>query len=100
MFKSASALAMKSSAVPAVDIIDNGATEHAKRAISGVRKVSASTPDQNNFYTRVRNGYSLNELRVGTITIRVFDIDSELTCTLARKSVARKDVQSNYCRVG
>lgn len=81
--------------------VDNADTGHAQKAAQALRELMPRVGDAAAFYRRVRNGYQLNELGAGTTSVIAdFDLDAELVALLADKSVAGKNMHSDYCRVG
>ncbi len=81
--------------------VDNAATGHARRAVQAVRDALPRMGDVAGFWRRVRAGYQLNGLGVGTnAVIRGFDLQAELERILARKSVVGHGAHGDYCRLG
>ena len=81
--------------------VDNADTGHAKTALNGLHEAWPVVGDGDRFYERVRNGYKLNMLGTDTASvIAAFDLEAELIAILAEKSVAGRQVHSDYCRVG
>src|SRR5690554_2893105 len=79
--------------------IDNAESGHAARAVQAVRDAMPQLGDKNTFYQRVRNGYQLNALEVGTNdAIADFDLDQEFLDVLASKAEGAQ-LHSDYCRV-
>ena len=81
--------------------VDNADTGHATTALSGLHEAWPVVGDSDRFYERVMNGYKLNMLGVDTVSvIAAFDLEAELIAILSEKSVAGRQVHSDYCRVG
>jgi len=79
--------------------VDNAGTGHARKALESVRAL-CPPGDEQNYYTRVRRGYCLNELGMGTVSvIESFDLEAELARVLAEKSVHGRHMHSDYCKV-
>jgi len=80
--------------------VDNSNTGHAKNALVGLRESWPVVGDAQRFYQRVANGYKLNMLGASTTSIiHSFDLEQELFAIFKEKSVAGKQVHSDYCRV-
>lgn len=80
--------------------IDNAATGHAHKAVQTVLDNLPQVGDAEAFYQRVRNGYLLNELGVGsTAAIAAFDLEHELLTLLENKRSLAGQVHSDYCRI-
>jgi len=81
--------------------VDNADTGHARKALHGLQALMPRVGDRTAFYRRVRNGYLLNELGASTTSVIAdFDLDAALLRMLADKSVAGKNMHSDYCRIG
>ncbi|MGK5023412.1 iron-containing redox enzyme family protein [Janthinobacterium sp. RB2R34] len=81
--------------------VDNGSTGHARKATDAVLQLMPRFGDAQAFYRRVRNGFRLNDLGAGTTDIIAgFDLRQELIRILCEKSVAGKNMHSDYCRIG
>ena len=81
--------------------VDNGSTGHARKATDAVLQLMPRFGDSKAFYRRVQNGFRLNDLGAGTTDIIAgFDLRQELVRILCEKSVAGKNMQSDYCRIG
>jgi len=79
--------------------VDNAGTGHARKALESVRAL-CPPGDEQNYYNRVRRGYCLNDLGVGTVqVIESFDLEAELARVLAEKSVHGRHMHSDYCKV-
>jgi hypothetical protein len=80
--------------------VDNASNGHAAKAVDALKNLMPRIGDSGDFYRRVIDGYRLNELGASTnSTIASFDLDAELTGIMAAKSVAGKNMHSDYCRV-
>ncbi|RYX92510.1 MAG: iron-containing redox enzyme family protein [Comamonadaceae bacterium] len=80
--------------------VDNADSGHARRAIDAVRELLPQLGDQDAFWQRVRNGYKLNELGMGTTAvIRSFDLEREVVEIMTRKSIRGNGAHSDYCKV-
>lgn len=81
--------------------VDNGSTGHARKATDAVLQLMPRFGDAQDFYRRVQNGYRLNDLGAGTNDIiKGFGLQQELVRILCEKSVAGKNMHSDYCRIG
>ena len=81
--------------------VDNGSSGHARKATDAVVQLMPRFGDAQAFYRRVRNGFRLNDLGAGTNDIiKGFDLQQELVRILCEKSVAGKNMHSDYCRIG
>jgi len=81
--------------------VDNADTGHARKAAQGLRALMPRVGDTAAFYRRVRNGYLLNELGASTTSVIAdFDLDAALIAVLSEKSVAGRNMHSDYCRIG
>lgn len=80
--------------------VDNAGTGHARKAIDSVLSAMPATGDRQAFLQRLRAGYLLNDLGLGTVdVIRSFDLESELVRILKKKSVHGRHAHSDYCRI-
>jgi len=80
--------------------IDNAATGHAQKAAQTVLDNLPQVGDSREFYQRVRNGYLLNDLGIGsTAAAAAFDIEHELLSLLENKRALAGHVHSDYCRI-
>ncbi|CAN5438813.1 iron-containing redox enzyme family protein [soil metagenome] len=80
--------------------VDNSDSGHARRAVDAVQEMLPQLGDRNAYWQRVRNGYMLNELGMGTVaTIRSFDIEHEVHEILTRKAIGGHGAHSDYCKV-
>lgn len=81
--------------------VDNADTGHALKALQGLQALMPRVGDRAAFYRRVRKGYQLNELGASTTSvIAEFDLDAVLVRMPADKSVAGKNMHSDYYRIG
>jgi hypothetical protein len=81
--------------------VDNADSGHARKAAQAVFDLMPRTGDTAAFLARVRAGYQLNELGASTLSvIEEFDLEHELVTLLAAKSIAGKNMHSDYCRIG
>lgn len=80
--------------------VDNADTGHAQNALTGLREAWPVLGDSKRFYQRVVNGYKLNMLGVSTnAVIEAFNLEHALIEILKEKSVAGRQVHSDYCRI-
>ncbi|RYZ11586.1 MAG: iron-containing redox enzyme family protein [Comamonadaceae bacterium] len=80
--------------------VDNAASGHASRAVKAATQAIPALGDARAFWQRVRNGYAMNDLGVGTVSaIESFDLDAEFHRVLARRSPEGKVAHSDYCRL-
>jgi hypothetical protein len=80
--------------------IDNASSGHARRAVDTVQAFYRSAPDKTDFLRRLRAGYQLNELGLGsTAVIQAFDLESELVDRLEHKRAFAQNMHSDYCRL-
>jgi hypothetical protein len=80
--------------------IDNASSGHAKKAVETVNQFLASAPDADEFLTRLRNGYKLNDLGAGTAAvIDSFDLEQEVVAMLENKRSFGQHMHSDYCRL-
>lgn len=81
--------------------IDNAAAGHARKAAQSLQQACPAAGDACDFYRRVADGYRLNELGAGTLSvIASFDLQQELVRILQEKAIVGRHMHSNYCRVG
>lgn len=79
--------------------IDNASSGHARRAVQSVLELMPHGGDAHEYWQRVRRGYRLNDLGVGTTAvIQAFDLEAELVAMLERKRVFGQHMHSDYCR--
>ncbi|KQP20070.1 iron-containing redox enzyme family protein [Pseudorhodoferax sp. Leaf267] len=80
--------------------VDNADSGHARKAVDAVALNAPRYPDAERYWQRVRRGYRLNDLGLGTnAVIGGFDIDAEVLRIFAAKSVAGAGAHSDYCRI-
>jgi hypothetical protein len=81
--------------------IDNVATGHAHKALDGLKQSMPLVGDADAFYHRVKDGYRLNDLGANAMSvIKSFDLENEVLAIFKKKSVAGKNMHSDYCRIG
>ncbi|MGB3127673.1 MAG: iron-containing redox enzyme family protein [Pseudomonas sp.] len=79
--------------------IDNASSGHARRAVQAVLELMPCGLDATDFWQRVRRGYRLNDLGVGTTAvIQAFELECELVAMLERKRPFGLHMHSDYCR--
>jgi hypothetical protein len=80
--------------------VDNADSGHARKAIDAVALNASRYLDAEDYWQRIRKGFRLNDLGVGTEeAISRFDIAKEVIRIFTAKSVAGAGAHSNYCRV-
>lgn len=80
--------------------VDNADSGHARKAVDAVFQNMARFADADVFWARVRRGYRLNDLGLGTnAVISGFDSSEEVLRILTAKSVAGAGAHSDYCRI-
>ena len=80
--------------------VDNADTGHARRAVQAVLDNLPHGTGRDDFWRRIRNGYKLGNLGIGTTqVISGFEIEQEVTSIFSRKSVTGHGAHSDYCRV-
>jgi hypothetical protein len=80
--------------------VDNAATGHAHDAVDALLRALAQAADPAAFYQRVRAGYRLNAIGIGSEqVIAGFDVERELVRVLAGKAATGQNMHSDYCRV-
>lgn len=80
--------------------VDNADSGHARKAIDAVALNASRYPDAQRYWQRVRAGYRLNDLGLGTTqVIGGFDLDAEVLRILHAKSTAGAGAHSDYCRI-
>jgi hypothetical protein len=80
--------------------VDNADSGHARKAIDAVTLNAARFADAPRYWERVRRGYRLNDLGLGTTSvISGFDLDAEVLRIFMAKSVAGAGAHSDYCRI-
>ncbi|MBB1600784.1 hypothetical protein A9977_12125 [Variovorax sp. UMC13] len=81
--------------------VDNTDSGHAKKAIDAVALNASRYGDAAGYWRRVRTGYRLNDLGLGTTAaIKAFDVDAEVLRIFTAKSAAGAGAHSDYCRIG
>lgn len=81
--------------------IDNASTGHARKALQSVLDCMPRVGDAAEFQRRVRNGYQLNLVGMGTQqAIASFDLERELLRVLVEKASIGAQLHSDYCRIG
>ena len=81
--------------------IDNAATGHAQKAANGVLALLPQLGGGEEFYRRVLNGYKLNLLGAGTLSVIAdFDLEQEMVKVLRGKSLVGQHMHSDFCRIG
>ena len=79
---------------------DNKDTGHARRAVRTVLDNLPKLGNADEYWRRVRLGYSLSNSGVGTLdVISGFNIEHEVINIFSRKGVAGRGMHSNYCRI-
>jgi hypothetical protein len=79
--------------------IDNSDTGHAMRAVQAAFDCAAGFVDQEEYWTRVRNGAALANYGVGTEEIiQKFHLTHEVEEIFTKKARAGRGAHSNYCR--
>jgi hypothetical protein len=80
--------------------VDNADSGHARKAVDAVALNAARYPDADRYWERVRRGYRLNALGLGTTaTIGGFDLGAEVLRIFTAKSAAGAGAHSDYCRI-
>jgi len=80
--------------------IDNASTGHARKAADTVSDLLPGGEANAEFLERVRAGYRLNDLGVGsTAVIKAFDLEQEVVDMLERKRSFGQHMHSDYCRL-
>ncbi|MGC3986737.1 MAG: iron-containing redox enzyme family protein [Pseudorhodoferax sp.] len=80
--------------------VDNADSGHARKAIDAVALNAARFADARRYWERVRQGYRLNDLGLGTGgVIAGFDLDAEVLRIFMAKSAAGAGAHSDYCRI-
>ncbi|MGY4494341.1 iron-containing redox enzyme family protein [Pseudomonas sp. TE3610] len=80
--------------------IDNASCGHARKAIEAACAFLADSTAPAHFLQRLRAGYNLNELGVGsTAVIQGFDLAHEVVAMLERKREFGQHTHSDYCRL-
>jgi len=80
--------------------IDNPSSGHARKAVETVNQFLATAADPEDFLSRIRQGYKLNDLGAGTVSvIESFDLERELVDMLEAKRSFGQHMHSDYCRL-
>jgi hypothetical protein len=80
--------------------IDNASTGHAHKAVQAVMDLLPNDSGRDEFVTRLRNGYLLNDLGTNsTDVIRSFDLEQQVVAMLEAKSTFGQHMHSDYCRL-
>jgi hypothetical protein len=80
--------------------IDNASSGHAKKAVETVSQFLATADDPEDFLSRLRDGYKLNDLGAGTTAvINSFDLEREVVAMLENKRSFGQHMHSDYCRL-
>lgn len=81
--------------------VDNTASGHARKAVESVLELMPAGAEGEAFYRRLHNGYQLNTLGSGTLSvIDAFEPEQELIRVLQAKAEAGAELHSDYCRIG
>lgn len=79
--------------------VDNAHGGHAHKALGALREAWPRVGEPARFYQRVRDGYRLNELGVGTLAvIDSFDAEAEVIGLLKDKCAVASQVHASGCR--
>jgi len=80
--------------------IDNASNGHAHKAVQTVLDLLPTDESRSDFIARVRKGYLLNELGVGTqAVISSFNLEQEVVAMLESKRSFGQHMHSDYCRL-
>ena len=80
--------------------VDNADSGHARKAIDAVALNASRFPDAQRYCERVRSGYRLNDLGLGTTEIiSGFDLEAEVLRILQVKCSVAAGAHSDYCRI-
>jgi hypothetical protein len=80
--------------------IDNASTGHAHKAVETVLDLMPGGEAKDEFMRRLRAGYLLNDLGVGSKAIIAgFDLEAEVVAMLERKRSFGQHMHSDYCRL-
>ena len=80
--------------------VDNADSGHARKAVDAVALNAPRFSDAGRYWERVRRGYRLNDLGLGTTSILSgFDLGTELLRIFTAKAVAGAGAHSDYCRI-
>jgi hypothetical protein len=80
--------------------VDNAVTGHARSSLQGVLDTLPRVAHTQAFYRRMANGYKLNMLGAGTLSvIESFNLPEELMSVFVAKAAVGSGLHSDYCRV-
>ncbi|TDV58265.1 heme oxygenase-like protein [Pseudomonas graminis] len=80
--------------------IDNASSGHAHKAVEAVLDLLPNDDSKGAFLQRLRAGYLLNDLGIGsTDIVRAFDLEEEVVSMLETKSTFGQHMHSDYCRL-
>ncbi len=80
--------------------IDNASSGHAYKAVQAVLDLLPNDHSKGEFLERLRAGYLLNDLGIGsTDIVRAFDLEEEVVSMLETKSTFGQHMHSDYCRL-
>lgn len=80
--------------------IDNASSGHAHKAVQAVLDLLPNDDSKGEFLQRLRAGYLLNDLGIGsTDIVRAFDLEEEVVSMLETKSTFGQHMHSDYCRL-
>jgi hypothetical protein len=80
--------------------VDNAASGHARRAVDAVLDALPQTGGAEDYWARIRRGYRLNEIGMGTTSaIASFDLHAEFLRILESKAFEGRIAHSDYCRI-
>jgi hypothetical protein len=80
--------------------IDNASSGHAQKAVQAVLDLLPNDDSKDEFLNRLRAGYLLNDLGIGsTDIVRAFDLEEEVVSMLETKSTFGQHMHSDYCRL-
>lgn len=80
--------------------IDNASSGHAHKAVQAVLDLLPNDDSKDEFLQRLRAGYLLNDLGIGsTDIVRAFDLEEEVVSMLETKSTFGQHMHSDYCRL-
>ena len=80
--------------------IDNASTGHAHKAIKAIENFLPGGGANEQFFERVRAGYTLNDLGMGSMAvIEGFSLENETVKMLERKRSFGQYMHSDYCRL-
>lgn len=80
--------------------VDNADSGHARKAVESVLANAGRYADPAAYWRRVRAGYRLNDLGIGTAeAIRSFSPEAEALRIFSSKAATGKGAHSDYCRI-